>query len=36
MARAWKDVAKREQWTADGRFTLWLLDDWLEDLVETP
>ncbi|KAK6903312.1 hypothetical protein I203_108577 [Kwoniella mangroviensis CBS 8507] len=34
LSRAWKDIARRERWYEIGRFTIWALDDWAEQLVE--
>ncbi|WRT67505.1 uncharacterized protein IL334_004477 [Kwoniella shivajii] len=34
LSRAWKETAKREKWYELGKFTIWALDDWAEQLVE--
>ncbi|WVQ69699.1 uncharacterized protein L199_007919 [Kwoniella botswanensis] len=34
LSRAWKDIARRERWYEMGKFTIWALDDWAEQLVE--
>ncbi|KAK8869497.1 hypothetical protein IAR55_000062 [Kwoniella newhampshirensis] len=34
LSRAWKEAARRERWTENGKFTIWSLDDWAEQLVE--
>ncbi|WWC89669.1 uncharacterized protein L201_004594 [Kwoniella dendrophila CBS 6074] len=34
LSRAWKEIAKREKWYELGKFTIWALDDWAEQLVE--
>ncbi|WWD09757.1 hypothetical protein V865_007885 [Kwoniella europaea PYCC6329] len=34
LSRAWRDIARRERWYEMGRFTIWALDDWAEQLVE--
>jgi hypothetical protein len=32
LSRAWKDIKKKENW--DGHFSIKLLDEWAEQLVE--
>jgi len=32
LSRTWKDIKKKENW--DGYFTIKLLDEWAEQLVE--
>ncbi|WVR05491.1 hypothetical protein IAU60_002509 [Kwoniella sp. DSM 27419] len=34
LSRAWKETARRERWHELGKFTIWALDDWAEQLVE--
>nr|XP_019042626.1 hypothetical protein I302_09235 [Kwoniella bestiolae CBS 10118]OCF21556.1 hypothetical protein I302_09235 [Kwoniella bestiolae CBS 10118] len=34
LSRAWREIAKREKWYELGKFTIWALDDWAEQLVE--
>ncbi|WVQ99061.1 hypothetical protein IAU59_006193 [Kwoniella sp. CBS 9459] len=34
LSRAWKETARRERWHELGKFTIWALDDWADQLVE--
>ncbi|WWC60735.1 uncharacterized protein I303_103311 [Kwoniella dejecticola CBS 10117] len=34
LSRAWKETAKREKWYEMGKFTIWAMDDFAEQLVE--
>ncbi|WWC69093.1 uncharacterized protein I206_103029 [Kwoniella pini CBS 10737] len=34
LSRAWKETAKREKWYDMGKFTIWAMDDFAEQLVE--